>query len=233
MLYVMQVTNEYAGIGDSCHKFVCMKQKYKYLAFLLTTLMLQTPSAHAQFNTIQEYGDQRTLKVQRTRHKKSCQPTNDSLKVDSLYRNQTNKNESGNFSNKLMALPLKKIQVTSSFGRRIHPISKKKSMHNGVDLRASFENVYSMLPGIVHKVGENKRSGKFVMVSTGDYMISYCHLSRFNVEAGDVVMAGTPIAVSGNSGLSTGPHLHLTIRKDGKLLNPKIVLATISSHKQQ
>ena len=231
MLYVMQVTNEYVRIGDSCPNFVCMKQKYKYLAFLITTLLVQTPSAHAQFNTIQEYGNQRTKKVQERIHKKNCQPTTDSVKVDSLYRNPATKNESGIFGNKLMALPLKKIHVTSSFGRRTHPISKKRSMHNGVDLRASFEDVYSMLPGIVHKVGEDKRSGKFIIVSTGNYMISYCHLSRFNVEAGDVVMAGTTIAVSGNSGLSTGAHLHLTIRKSGKLLNPKIVLAAISNHK--
>ena len=223
----MQVTNEYAGIGDSRHNFVCMKQKYKYLAFLLMTLLMQTPSAHAQFNTIQEYGNQRTKKVQQTRHEKSCQPTADSVMVDSLYRNKTKETEGVGFVNKMMALPLRRIHITSSFGRRIHPITKKSSVHNGVDLRASYEEVYSMLPGIVHKTGEDKRSGKYIIISTGDYKISYCHLSQINVRQGEMVMAGMPVGISGNSGYSTGPHLHLTVRIDGILQNPETLIKAI------
>ena len=100
-------------------------------------------------------------------------------------------------------------------------------MHNGVDLSARYENVYSMFPGIVVKVGQDDRSGKFVTVRTGDYTISYCHLSQQLVKEKDFVIAGTNIAVSGNTGASTGPHLHITAKKDGKAFNPVILLKLI------
>jgi len=100
-------------------------------------------------------------------------------------------------------------------------------MHNGIDLSARYENVYSMFPGTVIKVGQDSRSGKFVTVRTGDYTISYCHLSQQLVKENAFVYAGTNIAISGNTGASTGPHLHITAKKDGKAFNPAILLSLI------
>ena len=97
-------------------------------------------------------------------------------------------------------------------------------MHNGVDLKAHYENVFSMFPGKVVSIGQNKRSGKYVIIQTAGYSISYCHLSSILVRDGQYVHAGEVIAVSGNTGLSTGPHLHLTTKKDGKVIDPAILL---------
>ena len=97
-------------------------------------------------------------------------------------------------------------------------------MHNGVDLKAHYEKVFSMLPGKVVSVGQNKRSGKYAIIQTAGYSISYCHLSSVFVRDGQYVNAGEVVAVSGNTGMSTGPHLHLTTRKDGKVIDPAILL---------
>lgn len=189
------------------------------------TLSMQITSAFAQFNTIKEYGEPSLKKQTSSIHKKSCQPIADSLLVDSFKTYHSDGCKEADYS-KVIALPLKSIHITSFFGRRFHPITKKQSLHNGIDLRASYEEVYSILPGIVHKSGEDRRSGKFIIISTGDYKISYCHLSAIKVGKGDLVMAGTPIGISGNSGYSTGPHLHLTFRIAGKAHNPEILLRT-------
>ena len=65
------------------------------------------------------------------------------------------------------------------------------------------------------------------MVRTGGYTISYCHLSSFGVNKGMFVNAGEVLGVSGSSGMSTGPHLHLTTKKDGKVFDPVILLNLI------
>ena len=131
----------------------------------------------------------------------------------------------------LVALPLENIHINSGFGMRRHPIYHKRIMHNGIDLSARYEKVYSMFPGTVIKVGQDSRSGKFVTVRTGNYTISYCHLSQQLVTENEFVNAGTNIAISGNSGASTGPHLHLTTKKDGQVFNPTILLNVIQSVK--
>ena len=73
-------------------------------------------------------------------------------------------------------------------------------------------------------VGHDNRSGKYVTVKTAGYTISYCHLSAFWVTKGMFVNAGEVLGVSGSSGMSTGPHLHLTTKKDGKVFDPVILL---------
>ena len=129
----------------------------------------------------------------------------------------------------LVALPLENIHINSGFGMRRHPIYHKRIMHNGIDLSARYEKVYSMFPGTVIKVGQDSRSGKFVTLRTGDYTISYCHLSQQLVKENEFVNAGTNIAISGNTGASTGPHLHLTTKKDGQAINPTILINFIRS----
>lgn len=129
----------------------------------------------------------------------------------------------------LVALPLENIHINSGFGMRRHPIYHKRIMHNGIDLSARYEKVYSMFPGTVIKVGQDSRSGKFITVRTGDYTISYCHLSQQLVKEKEFVNAGTSIAISGNTGASTGPHLHLTTKKDGQAFNAAILLEYIKN----
>ena len=90
-----------------------------------------------------------------------------------------------------------------------------------------------MFPGTVIKVGQNGRSGKFVTIQSSNYTISYCHLSQQLVQTGMFVKAGDVIAKSGNTGMSTGPHLHLTTKKDGKAFNPTILLDYIEKFRRR
>ena len=194
---------------------------------------------HAQFNTI---GTIRNKRINTTNPPKSHQALTDSIVVaDSISESKSTNIEGGgqtidsSMSNhdlmSLVALPLRKIHVSSGFGMRMHPIYHKRILHNGIDLSARYENVYSMFPGTVIRVGQDNRSGKFVTVRTGDYTISYCHLSQPFVKENDYVNAGMSIAISGNTGASTGPHLHLTTKKDGKAFDPTILLNIIQSVK--
>lgn len=113
--------------------------------------------------------------------KKNPQETTDVTPVDSVVKFDSLSNES---SQSLLpylkaSLPLKSIRINSKYGMRKHPVMHKTIMHNGVDLAAHYEKVFSMLPGEVIGVGQDFRSGKYVMVRTGGYTISYCHPSSF------------------------------------------------------
>lgn len=123
--------------------------------------------------------------------------------------------------------PLKVVKVSSKFGYRKDPFTNKKALHNGIDLQCSYEHIYSMFSGVVEKIGSDKRSGNYITVRYGDFTVSFCHLSRKLVNVGDSLYAGDPIAVSGNTGRSTGAHLHMTCRKNGKYTDPQVLLSYI------
>ena len=127
----------------------------------------------------------------------------------------------------LFAYPLKQIKVTSSFGYRKDPFTGKKRLHNGLDLRARNEEVYAMLHGKVIKTGEDRRSGKYVILQHGNIQISYCHLSKILVPAGTSVNPRMVVAISGSTGRSSGPHLHLTLRVKGEIIDPSILLGLL------
>lgn len=162
--------------------------------------------------------------------------TLDEMRCDSIFANKRmpidlNKAHGILEYNKYVAYPLKSVHISSGYGMRRHPISHKYVLHNGIDLLARYEKVYSMFPGTVVRVGEDDRSGKFITIRTGGYTISYCHLSLQLVNEDDFVNAGTVIAISGNTGASTGPHLHITAKKDGKAFNAAILLEYIKKSK--
>ena len=132
----------------------------------------------------------------------------------------------------MVALPLKEIWVNSPFGMRRDPMNRKKSrMHNGLDLRARYENVYSMLPGTVTDASFSQNGGYYVTVNHGSCVCSYLHLSEIKVKKGQHVSAGEKIAVSGNTGKrTTGPHLHISCRwsNTGKYFDPRILLRFVT-----
>lgn len=130
-----------------------------------------------------------------------------------------------------VSFPLKKIQINSKFGMRKHPVYHKYMMHNGLDLHARHEDVLSMLPGKVLRVGYDSRSGKYVTVQTANYTVSYCHLSEQYVKTNDYLHAGEPLGLTGSTGASTGEHLHLTTKKDGKAFDPTILIDYVRSVK--
>lgn len=133
----------------------------------------------------------------------------------------------------MVALPLEEISVNSPFGMRRDPMNRRKSrMHNGLDLKARYENVYSMFPGTVTAVSYSSSGGYYVTVDYGVCVCSFLHLSKIEVKNGQRVSAGQKIAVSGNTGKrTTGPHLHLSCKwsDTGKFFDPRILLRFITN----
>ena len=132
-----------------------------------------------------------------------------------------------------VSYPLRSITVTSTYGKRKDPINSKTTFHSGIDLRARYEDVFAMFDGVVTETGENARAGKYVRLTHGNITVCYCHLSRIHVRKGDIVIAGDKVAVSGNTGRTTGPHLHLTTKMHGKSVNPALLFAYVKSVREE
>ncbi|KUJ54338.1 MULTISPECIES: M23 family metallopeptidase [Chryseobacterium] len=121
-----------------------------------------------------------------------------------------------------ISMPLDKgIIVTSPFGWRTHPIFRTGKMHNGTDLKANYENVYTVLDGVVIESSNSRGGGNYIKIRhSHSFVTSYLHLSEVYYETGEYVKAGFIVARSGNSGNSTGPHLHFAVQENGKYINP-------------
>ena len=191
---------------------------------------LAVSNAKAQFNTVSD--NVCRYKVKKV-EEKLLPPANN--QVDSVTANLPqqetdsvdNKQKQWISSYPSITYPLKSIKVTSPYGYRRDPFTGKLSWHNGLDLRAKNEPTYAMMDGIVEKVGYDNRSGNYVTLRHGNFYISYCHLSSIIVRKGEYVYPGIIVGVTGNTGRSTGGHLHLTCKKDGKSVNPTILLNLI------
>ncbi|MBQ4236400.1 MAG: M23 family metallopeptidase [Treponema sp.] len=120
--------------------------------------------------------------------------------------------------------PLKNVKfyLTSQFGPRIDPISRVPSNHNGIDMAvATGTPVYAVKSGVVEVSGWHNRYGNYIIVRhEGNYKSLYAHLSRLLTNKGDRVEQGEKIGLVGTTGYSTGPHLHLTMYKNGNLVDP-------------
>ena len=112
--------------------------------------------------------------------------------------------------------------VTSPFGIRTDPINKNKVFHTGVDLRApTGTNIKAIMSGTVEKVGKSSIWGNFILIKHDDGFSSfYAHLSKVSLKEKATVKANQSIGKSGNTGRSTGAHLHFEIRIDGKYIDP-------------
>ena len=123
------------------------------------------------------------------------------------------------------SLPLRRIRITSPYGMRRHPIYKDFRFHNGIDLAAHYEPVHAMLDGTVTEVGSNPSAGKFVTLKhSPDLEVTYMHLSRIHVTKGDCILSGDIVALSGNTGVSCSPHLHIKATYRHRSLNPIHIL---------
>lgn len=119
--------------------------------------------------------------------------------------------------------PLKSVNVTSSYGMRYHPILHVWKLHDGVDFRASTGTpVYAANSGAVTYVGRTKGGGNTITIShAGGIETSYLHLSSTaGTRVGQQVRSGQQIGQAGSTGYSTGPHLHLIVRVNGKTTDP-------------
>lgn len=124
----------------------------------------------------------------------------------------------------LMRTPINGAKLTSGFGKRFHPILGYSKMHTGVDFGAPIGTpVYTAGDGVVARASVMGGYGNVVDIEHGGgWMTRYAHLSKFKqgLKVGDKVKQGQIIALSGNTGRSTGPHLHFEIRLNGEAINP-------------
>ncbi len=124
------------------------------------------------------------------------------------------------------ANPLTRGRRTSNFGRRIDPFNKRLRFHCGVDMACSYgSKVYAARGGKISFSGYKGGYGLLVIVKhKHGYSSYYGHLSKIKKKRGSIVKRGEIIALSGNSGRSTGPHLHFEVRKKSKPINPGTLL---------
>jgi murein DD-endopeptidase MepM/ murein hydrolase activator NlpD len=118
--------------------------------------------------------------------------------------------------------PLRFSRITSWFGVRIHPKLGFSRIHTGIDLGArNGTKVYATAAGRVLFAGYQSGYGNLVILDHGyGYQTYYGHNSRFLVKRNDKIKKGQVICLSGNTGVSTGPHLHYEVRVNGKPVNP-------------
>ena len=114
------------------------------------------------------------------------------------------------------------VKVTSGYGMRLHPIKKEKMMHYGIDLAAPLGTpVISTAGGKVEKAEFQEGYGNLVLVRhSQEYSTLYTQLQGYTVEPGQKVRKGEVIGYLGQSGTSTGPHLHYEVHKNGERVNP-------------
>lgn len=132
---------------------------------------------------------------------------------------------------KIYEVVVERPKITSDYGYRINPVTKKKQFHNGLDLvsKVKNRNLYAIDDGYVQKIvtGQDKSKtgyGNYIWVRYPRYNLSllHAHCSSIKKKKGDKVKKGDVIAIMGSTGRSTGVHLHLGMTKIGSntWLNP-------------
>jgi murein DD-endopeptidase MepM/ murein hydrolase activator NlpD len=149
-----------------------------------------------------------------------------------LYRYQPDPNQpaeyfdakGGSLRGMLMKTPVDGARISSGFGMRFHPVLGYTRMHKGIDFAVPVGTpVMASGSGIVKVAGRSSGYGNYMRIDMGNgYGFAYGHLSRFapGVRPGSHVHQGEVVAYSGNTGLSTGPHLHYEILQNGTQVNP-------------
>ncbi len=132
-----------------------------------------------------------------------------------------------NAMGELFRLPIAaKFRWSSPYGNRIDPIAGVKSFHTGTDLACPTGTpILAAMSGKVTTTGLNRVYGNYVIIDHGNgYQTLYAHMSKIIATKGQWVSQGTRIGLVGSTGYSTGPHLHFTVYKNGKLIDPMTVL---------
>jgi murein DD-endopeptidase MepM/ murein hydrolase activator NlpD len=122
-----------------------------------------------------------------------------------------------------MHVPVDSTRVTSKFGMRRHPLLGYSRMHKGIDFGAPYgAPIMAATDGVVSFAGWHGGHGRYVMVRhDGNLTTAYAHMSRMLVKTGTRVSAGQVIGYVGSTGLSTGPHLHYEVYRNGVAINPR------------
>ena len=106
--------------------------------------------------------------------------------------------------------------ITSGYGRRDQPTAGASTSHKALDIGISYQTVYAPADGYIVTAGWQSGYGNFIMIKHSNSLYTcYGHLSGYKVSSGQTVTRGQAIATSGNTGVSTGPHLHFEVRTNG------------------
>ncbi|MDF3820755.1 M23 family metallopeptidase [Leptospira sp. 96542] len=118
--------------------------------------------------------------------------------------------------------PLKQARVSSGYGKRLDPFTKKETFHGGIDLAAKHgSDVYASMEGTVVFKGTNGGYGQLIIIKHSlGYETRYGHLSEYSVSLGEKVKKGQKIGEVGQTGRATGSHLHFEIRRNSKRERP-------------
>ena len=124
--------------------------------------------------------------------------------------------------------PARKDMISSGFGYRRDPFTRRGAMHKGLDFKGAIGTpIRAASTGRVSFVGWKGGYGKTVEITHGNgLMTRYAHMSRFETKVGQRVEAGDTIGAIGNTGRSTGPHLHFEVRINNRAVNPRTFLET-------
>ena len=119
--------------------------------------------------------------------------------------------------------------VSSGYGWREHPIEGGEKFHAGADLAAPYgEAVGAFADGVVDYIGESPAYGQYLQIRhAGGVTSFYAHCSKLCVQQGQQVKLGEKVAEVGDTGETTGPHLHFELRLNGELLNPVYYIETL------
>ena len=174
-------------------------------SFLTAKLGNKPPTSNNAQEKVQEKSEKSFLKSSKKVVKQPILPflsTSDSLLLTVLEKRLT------------ICMPLDYLNVTSPYGYRQDPFTKRRTFHDGIDLRFGNGVVYSMLPGKVAAVHHgNTGYGNYVILDHGTMRCLYGHLCEIYAKEGTMVQAGAVVGVVGSSGRSTGPHLHIQLQR--------------------
>jgi murein DD-endopeptidase MepM/ murein hydrolase activator NlpD len=121
--------------------------------------------------------------------------------------------------------------ISSEFGKRPDPVNGKAAFHTGIDFRSKpGDSIYATADGVVSKAFYNGSYGNFVLIDHDNgYSTAFSHMKNFLVRPGQKVQRGQLIGYVGNSGRSTGPHLHYEVTLDGEPIDPYKFMKVASS----
>lgn len=134
----------------------------------------------------------------------------------------------------LMKTPIDGARMSSGYGMRRHPVLGYTKMHKGVDFAAPIGTpIFASGDGVIEKAGRFSSYGNYIRIRhNGQLSTAYAHLSRIKVSPGARVRQGDVIGLVGNTGRSTGPHLHYEILVNGRHVNPNSVNLPVGENLQ-
>lgn len=226
----------YDALKSGC--YLCRMRKI--LLMIISGVLCCMMPAKAQFNTVAAVTNRYKVETLQTgtdktepalKNAASEQDTQAGLLAPALPAYVDKKNWIDRYLS--VCYPLQKIKVTSPYGYRKDPFTGKRKFHGGIDLYARGDKALAMMEGVVVMVGQDKTSGKYVTLRHGNYTVSYCHLSKILTAKGATVRPRDVVGITGSTGRSTGEHLHITCKLNGKSVNPTLLFDFIKATQQK